>query len=95
MHIGAIMATELGKISLSVNSEQAVSMGTRIIPPPPPKSPLTIPALNPAKEIMLKRFFNVFIINTSCGSFPQEVFGYSVISRSWSCPEEGTWFQVW
>ena len=48
MQTGKIVHTEAGKMSFSFRSVKRLSSGTKIIPPPAPSRPVTLPAQKPA-----------------------------------------------
>jgi len=82
-HIGRMMDMEAGNTSESSKSVKNVRSGTRIIPPPAPNRPLTIPAMLPAMavfQIALRKKI------ASRDRFPREAREYAL-----SCPGSYPW----
>ena len=83
-HTGSMMAMEVGKTSSSGSRHRTISNGTRIMPPPAPRRPLTAPAQNPAK---IRRNTWERSIKTPLRKFlPGEVFLYTEAAAHQGAP---------
>ena len=68
MHRGKMIATEQGNRASSSTGVKADSNGTRIMPPPAPSKPVTVPAHRPqtAKRMLIGMLTASFFVYSIC-----------------------------